>query len=67
MKGRPSTIGRKAGAFSALVEGWSCRRRQLSPVARSTTMMPFGPLSALSVMNATPSRPRRRSKRTSFR
>ena len=52
---------------SAFVEGWSLSRRQLSPVPKSTTMIPFAPFRAESVMNATPSVPRRKSKRTSFK
>ena len=38
----------------ALVDGWSCSRRQEAPLARSTTMIPFGPEAAESVMYATP-------------
>ena len=65
--GRPSTTGRNDVSGSALVDGWSCSRRQEAPLARSTTMIPFGPESAESVMYATPASPRRRSKRTSLR
>ncbi len=66
-KGRPSTTGRNVASGSALVEGWSCSRRQDAPLARSTTMIPFGPESDESVMYATPPSPRRRSNRTSLR
>ncbi len=62
--GRPSTRASIAG--SALVVGWSCSRRQLRPEARSTTMIPLGPLSDESVRKAYPASPRRRSKRTSL-
>ena len=63
----PSMIIRRFGRVSALVLGCSCSRRQLSPVARSTTMIPLGPWSEESVMNAAPASPRRRSNRTSLR
>ncbi len=58
----PSTTGTNCG--SGLVEIWSLKRRQLSCEARSTKIIALAPES---VMNAMPSRPRRRSNRTSFR
>ena len=48
VSGRPSTFGRKC--LSAFVDGWSCSRRRLFPLSRSTTMMPFGPSPDESVM-----------------
>ena len=62
-----STIGRQCRGISALVEGSSWSLRQLSPEARSTTMMPLGPVSEESVINAMPAVPRLRSKRMSLR
>ena len=38
--------------LSAFVDGWSCSRRRLLPVSRSTTMIPLGPLPDESVMYA---------------
>ncbi|HJU34515.1 MAG TPA: hypothetical protein VJ695_05280 [Nitrososphaera sp.] len=52
--GRPSTVVRKFGRLSAFVDGWSLSRRDHSPEAKSTMIIPFGPFLEESLIYAIP-------------